>query len=149
MENGNTVEYNLCEICASQTLGNTLELSGINKDILGNISDMLAGYSYANDGDIQISLECPSCGTSSAQFQKTGRLGCDKCYDTFEDKLTILLKRLQGTVQHAGKSLPGSEKRLELERLQEELHKSVEAEEYERAAVLRDRIKSLKDENNG
>lgn len=76
-------------------------------------------------------------------------MGCDKCYAQFKDRLLPLLKRVQGNTRHSGK-LPrrvgdGLRTKRELERLQEELERAVKAEEYEKAVVLRDKIKSIKE----
>ena len=61
----------------------------------------------------------------------------------FEDNLASLLRRLQGSAQHAGKGPVGTEKRIQFNKLKKELQKVIEKEEYERAAVIRDKIREL------
>jgi len=148
IENGKQVDYNVCEVCASNALGKTIDFSDLHESIFHSLSDMLAGFSDIDENELEKELKCDECGLTSREFQETGKLGCDKCYQTFEDKLIHLLKRLQGSVQHAGKSLPGLEHRHEIDNLKAELQNCIEKEEYERAAVLRDKIRELMDKKN-
>jgi protein arginine kinase activator len=91
--------------------------------------------------------KCPTCGMQFSDFSKTGRLGCGNCYLTFRSQLNGLLRKIHGSTQHRGKVpfTPGDVmKPLREERkLQEELRKAVEEEDFEKAAKLRDRIKAL------
>ncbi|MFH1416258.1 MAG: UvrB/UvrC motif-containing protein [Elusimicrobiota bacterium] len=139
-ESGNTVEYNICEICAVQTVGRVFDLSAIKDDLFSGLSDMLAGFSDIENGT-EKKMQCTLCGFRFADFQNTGKLGCEGCYTEFEEELLPLMKRLQGSTQHAGKGIKGLEAMLEIEKLKTELQAAVEMEEYERAAVLRDKIR--------
>lgn len=91
---------------------------------------------------------CPTCGLTWSSFKEKGLLGCPDCYDTFEDQLTPLLSRAhEGGVHHTGKSpsRAGMSAGLhrELSALRRELDQAILAEDYERAASLRDRIRTL------
>ena len=89
---------------------------------------------------------CPSCGLTSKDFKKTGRLGCSHCYEAFSDKLEPLMAKLHKGIEHAGKSPEVIEERVpepDIDELREKMQKAVDLEEYEEAAVLRDRIKEL------
>lgn len=93
---------------------------------------------------------CPNCGLTFADFRRLGHLGCDQCYDTFNVELEPLLRRIHGSTGHTGKVPHGAKhgsvrKERELMRLQEELHRAVVNEEYEKAAELRDHIRELED----
>jgi protein arginine kinase activator len=153
--NGREVEYNLCQLCASEALPGSFSPFNAGSDFMGDFSDMLAGFSDSGQSEsgqsesgqkkiIKDEKKCPKCGSSFKDFHKTGRLGCDKCYETFEDNLDTLLRRLQGSIQHAGKTPKGMEKYGEIEDLKKEIRNCVSKEEYERAAVIRDKIKDLK-----
>ena len=87
---------------------------------------------------------------SYGDFVKSGRLGCEKCYDAFKKILMPLIKRVQRNVLHLGKRpLPGDEKgkvRAQLYQLQRRLAQAVENENFEDAARLRDEIKQLEDQ---
>ena len=113
-------------------------------------------------------LRCPSCGWGTEQLKKTGRLGCPECYKVFGCLLEASLKKMHRGTLHAGKypanldrtlaqevenaremSILVREKNRELYRLQSELESAVKQEEYEKAALLRDRISSLLPQMDG
>ncbi|MCL6446387.1 MAG: UvrB/UvrC motif-containing protein, partial [Alicyclobacillus sp.] len=81
------------------------------------------------------------------QFTQTGLFGCPNCYNSFAPRLEPLLRRIQSNVSHTGKVPARAGKqvktRKELERLRKELQQSVNAEQFERAAQLRDQIRAL------
>lgn len=92
--------------------------------------------------------KCPSCGMSFEDFGKSGRLGCGQCYRTFHAEMTDLLRKIHGAPKHRGKFLSVDESPLaqpmrEETKLRDELRKAVENEEFEKAASLRDKIRSL------
>jgi protein arginine kinase activator len=145
VENGRMVEYNLCEICASQIMGQTIDISDIDGEFLHSLSDLLTGFTYPETEPVK-ELKCQDCGMTYSEFQQTGKFGCGKCYETFSDQLIPLLKSIQGAVQHAGKNPPGKELRVELKKLKEDLKISIKKEEYERAAVIRDKIRELEND---
>jgi len=91
---------------------------------------------------------CAGCGLSFAQFRQVGRLGCAHCYLTFEQELTTLIERAQsGARHHCGKTPRRSgaslDRDLLIQRLARELDQAVAAEQYERAAELRDHLTGL------
>lgn len=88
---------------------------------------------------------CPECGLSFSDFRKKGTLGCSDCYSTFEKHLSPLIERAQnGAVHHVGKTPSRAGKSLDrqllIQRMLKELDSAVAAEQYERAAELRDKI---------
>ena len=91
---------------------------------------------------------CPVCHMSLAEFSQTGKLGCPKCYDAFRPYLAQALKNTHGNAEHTGKVSKNADKKIkikrELELLEQELKKSVENQDFENAAVLRDKINALK-----
>lgn len=91
---------------------------------------------------------CPDCGLGFAEFRKKGTLGCPSCYESFEKVLAPLIERAQnGATHHAGKAPKRAgtslDRQLLIQRLVKELDSAVAAEQYERAAELRDQISSL------
>ena len=82
-------------------------------------------------------------------FSKVGRLGCGKCYEAFRPELTDLLRKIHGSHLHRGKvtttisetAAPLKEER----RLRDELKKAIDEEEFEKAAALRDQLRTLSD----
>ncbi|MCZ6835386.1 MAG: UvrB/UvrC motif-containing protein [Planctomycetota bacterium] len=91
---------------------------------------------------------CDECGLSYAEFRKKGTLGCPNCYDAFEKTLSSLVARAQNNATHhtgkapkrAGTSL---DRQLMIKQLIVDLDSAVAAEQYERAAELRDQISKL------
>lgn len=94
--------------------------------------------------------KCPLCGAAANDIQKTGKAGCAKCYEVFSDILDPYIRKIHGNVSHQGR-IPGGgtpEQKLdrEITRLRQELKDAVEAEEYLKAAELRDKIRELEGE---
>lgn len=96
---------------------------------------------------------CTKCGMNYGRFRQTGRLGCDECYEAFEDKLSPLIRRVQGFERHTGKTPrragPALLLKRELETLRNALRQAVAEEAYETAAELRDRIRELERSRSG
>lgn len=96
---------------------------------------------------------CPECGWTLDDLRKKGRLGCPTCYEYYKSILEGALESMHRGAMHVGKR-PGeagtgsdadlSRLRLELLSLTREQEAVISREEYERAAVLRDRISELK-----
>ena len=83
-----------------------------------------------------------------ADFRATGRWGCARCYETFESSMRSLLRRVHGSSQHIGAAYrqPQSEameRAAVLGELRERLRRAIDAEQFEQAADLRDRIRVL------
>jgi len=131
-------KLHLCEECA--------EKRGI--DIHGpvSISDLLLGMGMAKKDEVASGHEraCPRCHMRRTDFKKTGRFGCATCYEAFAEELPPLLKAMHHSEQHAGKVPHAEATRYratqELDRLESELRVAVDAEHFEEAARLRDRI---------
>lgn len=143
------VEHHLCEHCATK-LGLLAE-----KQNVFSINDFLSGiFNHEQEdkqdeglNDLRKPLVCPSCHMSYQDFKRTGKIGCSDCYKAFAIALEPLLRRIHGSSRHIGKipNRAGGTLSLkqEISSLREQIIKCVEAEEYEQAAVLRDRIKVL------
>jgi protein arginine kinase activator len=91
---------------------------------------------------------CRSCGMTFSRFRQTGTLGCADCYDAFDEQLSPLIERAQnGATHHRGKTPRRAgtsvDRQLLVRQLVKELDQAVAAEQYERAAQLRDRLRNL------
>jgi protein arginine kinase activator len=134
----------LCEACAAEK---GLEPASESSNV--PLTDFLAQMGEEREKDeLDVGHKCSFCGLTFGQFRETGRLGCPHCYQTFEAHLRRLLRRIHGSVQHVGKVyLPpdptASEMEKRLEGLRHKLHRAIEAEDFERAAEVRDQIRSL------
>ncbi|MBL4930676.1 UvrB/UvrC motif-containing protein [Clostridium paridis] len=150
--NGNKSEVRLCEKCAADISDIPVSTSFEEFDgfplqsILGGLVDY---YNKNTKTQTESDIYCKKCGMAYNEFKKTGLLGCSECYESFSKSLSPIIKRVQGDVEHIGK-IPekcGKEilERNKILKLKEELQKVILAEEYERAAEIRDEIKILQD----
>ena len=155
--NGQKKVLHICAECASKKSAENPMLQGFNvAEMLYNLSGQfgLGEFQPAvtqehSDGD----LVCPACGWHSEDLKRTGKLGCQECYKTFREVLDKALKTMHRGMLHVGKA-PASmaeansdnRKMAELISLQKELEELVSREEYEKAAVVRDKINQLKQE---
>lgn len=135
--NGEKKKVNLCKECSDKL--------GIFN--MGFMDNMFLSFfdepTYLGLNHVKEEI-CPKCGYSFSDYAKTGLLGCNECYDTFEDKLSPALKKLHGKAMHIKRNTKASKPKDKLERLKQELEEAVQKEEYEKAATLRDEIKELK-----
>lgn len=110
-------------------------------------------YSLISDGEQDSparqsrGLHCPNCGHSLRDFQKTGRLGCSKCWEIFSEQLGVVLKKMHRGGLHLGKcpksNIAGPVVERRRDDLQNRLQEAVRREFYEEAADLRDELKQL------
>jgi protein arginine kinase activator len=160
--NGKKVEMYLCTQCAAEngTLSFDPQLS-LGSLLWGfPVFGESSGYAKFEQPEV---LRCNVCGMSFDDFRKGGKLGCPQCYSVFRDNLAPILRRLHGSTEHTGKTPdkasavkktedrdPAIETNTsnEIERLKAELSKAIECEHYEKAAELRDRIRSLENSGN-
>jgi protein arginine kinase activator len=135
--------FHLCERCAAEKgLDTTPETPNVP------LTDFLAQMGETETPDTEPDTQCSFCGLTFSQFRDAGRLGCPHCYSTLEDHLRGLLRRIHGGTQHIGKVyLPpdpsATEMEKRLEGLRRKLQRAVDAEDFERAAEIRDKIRSL------
>lgn len=152
--NGEWTENHLCSECAS-----SLGYDDIFDNSVLSIPNIFASFF----GDTPLTLasgktqRCEKCGSSFEDIIRTGMVGCADCYEKFSDKLLPSIQRIHGKAKHAGKVpvISQSEPIKKIEKSKEEiiaekeaeLSAAVEKQEFERAVVLRDEIKALKEEN--
>jgi len=148
--NGVKEEKHVCEQCAKNLEGINI-LSDMNFSSNFSFQNILSGFlDYMNTStktSLPSQVTCKNCGTTYREFKESGLLGCSDCYNTFNDSIIPILKRVQPSVEHSGKipvkSGKGIMAKKELEKLKEELQKAIALEEYEKAANLRDKIRDL------
>ena len=151
--NGKKHEIWLCENCAKDISSIPFFSSvgqNVNFPFQGMLTEMLSnidGNKVDIDNNKIKEIICTNCGLTYDEFKKTGRLGCSDCYEEFKVVLEPRIKSLQAGVKHIGKipNMKGEEliRRRKLKNLKEEMQQLIVAEEYERAAIVRDEIKML------
>lgn len=136
--NGNVTEQYLCQECAN---GEEIGFYDFTKD--NPFNSLFNIFSPSTPAD----FSCKTCGTSYAEFERTGKFGCADCYLKFEGNLDSIFKNIHGNNAHTGK-LPkrcGGELKLkkQKESLKSLLQKAILEENYEEAARLRDEIRGM------
>ena len=164
--NGNKREMMLCEECSRKLGINKMSLK-LPIDFSSFFGDFLSEYEK-NDllplfSENPNMLKCKTCNMTYKDFLNTGKLGCADCYDTFEDEIDQILRRVQGSSEYLGrkgsfetidenKEKPKiikkekNDKKREIDELQRKLKDAIKDERYEDAAKIRDEIKEK--ENN-
>ncbi|PPA68574.1 UvrB/UvrC motif-containing protein [Jeotgalibacillus proteolyticus] len=157
--NGEKTEVHLCEVCAQDKgkglLSNAANAFSFNNLLSGllNISPVVQQTNQAQQQSEKEALRCKKCQLTFSKFLKLGKFGCPECYTSFKSELPPILKRLHsGNTVHQGK-LPGREGGLiqvkrKISELREDLKELINNEEFEKAASVRDEIRSLENEMN-
>jgi len=156
--NGKKTEVNLCERCAQEKGDIFMFHDGENlsfNNLLAGLLNMGLGVKSANPNSksdySQEQLTCPHCHLTYSEFVNSGRFGCAHCYKTFDRYLEPVLRRLQGgNVQHHGKipkRVGGTlHIRKQINELKAQMKAFIETEEFEKAAKIRDEIRTLEKE---
>lgn len=138
--NGESLEMNLCESCAAE------QEQPLSDDTF-SFQQFLGGFMDSEQNQTQTET-CPTCGMSLQDFKRSSKLGCAECYRKFADDIRPIARRLHGTARHNGK-VPGrigqevQHKKL-LGQYESQLKIALMKEDYEGAALYRDKIKELK-----
>lgn len=156
----------LCNACAEKNQLTGEEDNGLK---LAALAYQLATDKLKN---AQISLKrlnipdatCPNCGMTADEFHSTGRFGCARCYEAFREILEPMIERMHRGTHHRGtapRTMPDEPavpapdpvlqacgdqteaEKVEVDDLRKQLTRAVDAENYERAAELRDQILQL------
>jgi protein arginine kinase activator len=132
---GQVKEVFLCQGCA--------EKSGLKSPAA--MADFLFGVGspVATPDKPSALKSCPVCHMRGTDFQKTSRLGCERCYETFSDDLQPMIETMHRAFKHAGKMPVREQHRAEIDTLQAELRAAVERQAFEDAADIRDRIRAI------
>ena len=143
IENNAVRQLHLCEQCAAERGVETTVAAP--KHPLGEFLQAVQQQTGPAGADAG---KCTFCGLTMKDFRATGRLGCARCYLTFEASIRELLRRVHGSPRHIGRSyrLPQDEvmeKASVLGELREKLRRAIEQEQFEAAAELRDRIRVI------
>lgn len=129
--NGKKSKLGLCQACAS------------GESIFDNLGSLL-GFGAREAASPAV---CKGCGMTVSELSRTGRMGCGECYRTFRGQAEAMLKKIHGSSQHIEKTpmvkteAPRKEEKDELTILREALKQAILEENFEEAAILRDKIR--------
>ena len=161
--NGRKKELHLCEEC-SKKLG--IENMDFNMPIdfssfFGGLLEDFGTNDFMPLFNEVKQLKCDNCGYTFEDIVNTGKLGCENCYSVFENRLDPIIKKIQGSNKHVGRTgkiidskisekINNKDSKTEnnkdvskVEKLQNDLKKAIKEEKYEEAAKIRDEIKKL------
>lgn len=148
--NGETTQSHLCSSCAEH-LGYVDMFSGFGFNLDKFFGGILSENLPLLGGEKE--EKCPKCGYTFTDIVKSGKVGCADCYRKFYDRLLPSLQSIHGKIKHTGKQAmvvhsPAETKINPIAKLKEDLQKAIEEQNFEQAAVLRDRIKEMEADNN-
>lgn len=173
---GQTKSLSLCESCFQDYMTNTDSI--IKKIKIPKLPNMILNTEVANKfvKDMMEFVEnlveqkpnqiprkqCPKCNMSLKELVKKGKLGCPNCYEYYQSELSQVIYMSHGTpgksateLQHEGKIPKNKPKsntqetdKMLLTKLNYKLAHSVQQENYEQAAKLRDMIEILQEKIN-
>jgi protein arginine kinase activator len=157
-------EMHLCEECARNKSAQMEQQFGLGDLLAGLSADVGKGPLKSDD---KASIKCAGCGLNYEDFRKFGRLGCGQCYVSFKEHLSGLLRKIHGSNRHLGKTPFGVKPEAAVEKaepvslphpapepaallvseniddLKKQLHDAIAAEDFEKAAKLRDKIRKM------
>lgn len=142
---GNKLHLHLCDKCAHE-MKIDMDFGFDIDDVFSTFFNVVPNMRVSKKLD---TIKCKNCNSTYDDFKNSGKLGCPMCYETFDEEIDNVLKRLHGNNRHVknDRKLISKEndikKEDEITKLKEELKKCVEKEEYETAAKIRDKIKEL------
>lgn len=151
-------EMHLCEECARQKSSQMEQQFGL-ADLLAGLSDTAKPAMASKESEKgALVLKCSRCDLPYEDFRKFGRLGCGECYTSFKEHLTGLLRKIHGSNKYLGKTpskystsqtlattegttalLPSDD----LSDLKQQLQSAIAAEDFEKAAQIRDKIRNF------
>ena len=142
---GVRTEMHICEHCAMEQ-GIAVKSHMPLNELLGGLLASAPAAEELFVADKETS--CEHCGFTLEQFRKDAVLGCPHDYEVFEKSLLPLIaKAHDGKTTHCGKvpsrAPKDAKKQVELLNLRQQLDAAVQAEDYESAAKLRDKISEL------
>lgn len=157
--NGNEKNYRLCAECAKSFEKET-HFEDIDS-VFGDIAypfksiDKLWSDFFGESGvkpQIREEKKC-SCGMTLRELSSGGMVGCPECYETFGRELEESIKRIHGKAAHEGRTPMKYRAKLDIRRkieaLEKEQAEAIKAENYERAAEIRDMLKDMRAAEGG
>ncbi len=138
--NSSTRELYLCASCAEKR---GISENGTKIDF--NLSGLLGNL--INDHKDSKNTVCPVCGKKLQLILKEKTVGCSECYNVFQNEIKDILKGLGVARMYSGE-LPNQLSNFKSSltdrvALQEKLKKAIQEENYEKAAIYRDKLKML------
>jgi protein arginine kinase activator len=152
--NNQKVALALCKECAAAR-GFHSPLDNNPFPLAEILKHLAQGAGLAEDLAPGESITCETCKLTFEEFTRQGRFGCGDCYKAFRSQLETIMRKIHGASLHRGRHPAYDIKDegdvptvVEEERLDAELRKAIEAEDFERAAEVRDKLKDIRERIN-
>ena len=169
--NGVKTEHNFCAQCARELdVGQYSAIFDGEFPLVKLLSGLLGWEEpVKKEGKFQ-QVVCPPCGTTYEEFVENSRFGCADCYSVFDVLIHDNIKQLQGSDRHngkkpltpAGQAPEGAREdggetlvtagimekdgvKSEIRSWERKLKEALKTEDYETAALCRDKIRALKE----
>lgn len=151
--NNEKATLSLCKECAAAR-GFHSPLDNVPFPLADILSGMAASIPAQLRTEQTETITCATCGLTFDDFTRLGRFGCGDCYRAFRNRLEPIMRKIHGASLHRGRGpiLPNDGNETvetasvrEEERLETELKRAIEAEDFERAVELRDKLKTLRE----
>jgi len=143
MNGKNDISLNLCESCAVK---NGFQLGQENSIHIPALLEKLKSFKKGLSQE-DMNVVCHNCNTTLAEVKRHGTVGCSQCYEYFDEYLSTYFRNPCENRQKGGRARgPVREVISQAEykkALEKKLEQAVSIEDYESAAVLRDKIKAL------
>lgn len=143
------VNINMCEKCAMEK-----GLRFGSKEFNLNFKNLLANFNSIKKvlEATENSKICIECGVTFEELKKTGIAGCGACYTEFNKYISSFLKKTTKSCGHRGKHPFKikilTKKQREVFALKKRLSKATISENFEEAAILRDKIRLVEKQIN-
>ena len=150
--NNEKITLSLCRECAAAR-GFHSPLDNVPFPLADILSGLAKTSTVPTTQEPLADITCSKCGLTFDQFTRQGRFGCGDCYAAFRPRLEAIMRKIHGASLHRGRSpefarfdnaaevLPVAEE----ERLETELKKAIDSEDFERAAEIRDKLKEVRE----
>ncbi len=138
---GKEIYHHFCKKCADE---NDFYIKPKKLDI--SSQSLVGGLLNIISGKTDREITCQKCGMTFEEFKKIGRFGCSQCYYDFDEQVDPILRKIHGTTLHRGKHPKNYDlynRDEEIAVLKEELESAVKKEEFEKAALIRDKLRTL------
>ncbi len=136
----------LCKDCASK-----IGLDAFSSNIDISIKNLFTRKDVLEKTKIKKLHECPYCGQKLSDILLNAKIGCANCFTIFEHEIIEVLKKKKKNINYTGKlpleSNEDFDKTLSALKLKQKLDSAIKNEEYELAAIFRDELKTLEQED--
>lgn len=152
---GETKTHALCEDCAKKhkdtIMPSNMQIEKLIQSLISFTEDELEKDESKKITKKQKSKKCPKCGSTYEEVVLSKIAGCSECYKTFSSEIDELINKVARNVSYHGAKPKSTKTRKTNEEdtsklireYKKDLNEAIMIEDYDKAAKLRDLIKTL------